>query len=102
MDVLRHGIKCHELDLIYMPINQPNEHSFLAEVRLKEWAIQIIDSLYTARRKQVRIERVQPLVEMFPHALEDVYFFDVRLELNKRQGSSFYIVYGKHYPQQDR
>lgn len=98
---LRHGIKCHELDLIYMPINQPNEHWFLAEVRLKEWSIHIVDSFYTARRKQARIECVWPLAEMIPHSLDDVYFFDVRPELNKLRGSPFSIVYGKHYPQQD-
>ena len=82
-----------------MPINQPNEHWFLTEVRLNE--IHIIDSLYTARRKQSRIECVRPLAEMFPQALEDVHFFDVRAELNKRRGSPFSIVYGKAYPQQD-
>ena len=84
-----------------MPINQPNEHWFLTEVRLNEWAIHIIDSLYTARRKQARIECVRPLVEMLPQALEDVDFFDVRAELKKRRGSPLLIVYGKAYPQQD-
>ena len=98
---LRHGIKCQQVDRIYMPINQPNEHWFLAEVRLNEWAIHIIDSLYIARRKQSRIECVRPLAEMLPQALEDVHFFDVRAELSKRRGSPFSIVYRKGYPQQD-
>ena len=98
---LRHGINCQQVDRLYMPINQPNEHWFLAEVRLNEWAIHIIDSLYTARRKQARIECVRPLAEMLPQALEDVHFFNVRAELNKRRGSPFSIVYGKAYPQQD-
>ena len=84
-----------------MPINQPNEHWFLVEVRLNEWAIHIIDSLYTARRKQSRIDCVRPLAEMLSQALEDVYFFDVRAELNKRRGSPFAIMYGKAYPRQD-
>ena len=81
-----------------MPINQPNEHWFLAEVRLKEWVIHIIDSLYTARHKQARIECVRPLAEMLPQEHEDVHFFDVRAELKKRRGSPFSIVYGKAYP----
>ena len=70
--------------MIYMPINQPSEHWFLAEVRLKEWLIHIIDSLYIVRRKQVRIERVRPLVKILLHVLDDVHFFNVWLELNKR------------------
>ena len=99
---LRHGIKCHELDRIYMSVTQPNEHQFLAEARLKEWSIQILDSLYIARKKQARIDLVRPLVEMLPHTLDDVHFFDVRPELNKRRGCPFSIMYGKNYPQQDR
>ena len=63
---LRHGIKCHDLDRIYMPVNQPNEHWFLTEVRLNEWSIHIMDSLYTARRKQSRIDHVRPLTKMLP------------------------------------
>ena len=98
---LRHGINCQHVDRIYLPINQPNEHWFLAEVRLNEWAIHIMDSLYTARRKQSRIECVRPLAEMLPHALEEVQFFEGRPELRKRRGSPLSIVYGKGYPQQD-
>ena len=63
---LWHGIKCHYLDRIYIPINQPNEHWFLVKVRLNEWAIHIMDSLYTARRKQSRIDCVRPLAEILP------------------------------------
>ena len=84
-----------------MPIKQPNEHWFLAEVRLNEWSIHIMDSLYTARQKQSRIDCVRPLAEMLLQALEDVYFFNVRPALNKRRGSPFAIVYGKAFPQQD-
>ena len=98
---LRHGIKCQYLDRIYMPINQPNEHQFLTEVRLNEWAIHIIDSLYIVRRKQSRIDCVRPLAEMLPQALDDVHFFDVRAELKKWRVSPFSIVYGKAYSQQD-
>ena len=92
---LRHGIKCQYLDRIYMPINQPNEHWFLAEVRLNEWSIHIMDSLYTARWKQLRMDCVRPLAEMLLQALDDVHFFDVLPKQNKRKGSPFSIVYGK-------
>ena len=90
---LWHGIKCQYLDRIYMPINQPNEHWFLDEVRLNEWSIHIMNSLYTARWKQSRIDCVRPLAKMLPQALDDI-----RSELNKWRGFPFAIVYGKQFP----
>ena len=93
-------MKCHEVDTIYFPINQPNEHWFLGVVRLNEWSIHRLDSLYTARKKQARLDVVRPLTEMLPHALEDVKFFDFRPELVKSKGIPLIIVYEKKYPQQ--
>ncbi|KAL5572153.1 hypothetical protein UlMin_021750 [Ulmus minor] len=98
---LRHGIRCHDVDTIYMPINQPNLHWYLAVVNLKDWSIHIIDSLFTARKKQERIDLVQPMAEMLPHALQDVGFFESRPELVEYKQRTFQIVYEKKYPQQD-
>ena len=95
---LRHGIRCHKLDIIYMPINQSNLHWYLAVVNLKDWSIHILDFLFTARRKQDRIDLVKPMVEMLPQALEDVGFFDSRPELVEYKKRPFRILYEKKYP----
>ena len=98
---LRHGIRCHDLDTIYMPINQPNTHWYLAVIKFKDCSIHIIDSLFDARRKQERIDMVRPLAQMLLQALDDVRFFDARPELQEYKQRSFIIVYEKKYPQQD-
>ena len=47
MGELQHGKQCHDVNAIYMPMNQPNAHWFLAAIRLEECQIEVYDSLYS-------------------------------------------------------
>ena len=98
---LRHGKRCHQVNTIYLPMNQSNEHWFLVAVRLNEWCIDVFDSLYSPQIKEDILNIVRPLASMLPQALEDVQFFDARSKLAKYKNLEFNIEYNrKACPQQ--
>ena len=76
MGELRHGKWYHDVNTIYLPLNQPNGHWFLGAIRLDEWRIEVYDSLYLPQQKEDMLSVVKPLAYMLLYALESVHVFE--------------------------
>ena len=101
MGELRYRKRCHDVNTIYLLLNQLNTHQFLAAIHLNEWRIEVYDSLYSPQQKEDRLRVVRRLASMLPHALEVVQFFEVRSKLAKYRWMELNITYNKKVcPQQ--
>ncbi|XP_024955843.2 putative ubiquitin-like-specific protease 1B [Citrus sinensis] len=88
-----------DVDMIFIPVNLDGDHWVLARADLRARRMQIYDSLVTFREDKTYLHKFKPLQVVFPQWLQDVGFYNIRLELQSADSWKVRIV--KDVPQQE-